>query len=187
VPRLLLTFDDGPGPSTPALLDVLGAAGVRATFFLLGANLELRREIAVRAAREGHELGNHTYSHARFDAIDVAALATELATTDELVRGVLAEVGRDETIRVRLPYGIVGDDPRLPMLAAVGREHVGWTADFADWLDPEPGELAARMRQHVDDQHARGLDAVLDLHDSSRAGAERSATVEAVRRLLSRA
>lgn len=185
MPRLVLTFDDGPGPSTPALLDVLAAANVRATFFVLGSNLELRREIAVRAAREGHELGNHTYSHARPDAIDRATFAAELARTDALIANVLREAGIIAAApRVRLPYGIVGDDPRVAMLAALDREHVGWTADFEDWLGGDPVDLASRMRAHVDAQHARGLDAVLDLHDSSRFGAERSATVDAVRLLL---
>lgn len=185
MPRLVLTFDDGPGPSTPALLDVLAAAGVTATFFVLGANLERRRAIAVRAAREGHELGNHTFTHARRDAIEHGLFADELARTDALIAGVMAEAGREvAAIRVRLPYGIVDGDPRVAMLAALGREHVGWTADFGDWLDPDPAVLAAAMRAHVAEQHARGLDAVLDLHDSSRLGAERTSTVEAVRRLL---
>ena len=185
MPRLILTFDDGPGPSTPALLDVLAVAGVTSTFFVLGANLERSRPIAVRAAREGHELANHTYSHARPDAIDARMLAAELARTDALIADVVAETGQaPRPIRMRLPYGIVDDDPRVPMLAGLGREHVGWTADFGDWLDRDPVELAAAMRTHVADQHARGVDAVLDLHDSSRLGAERAATVEAVRLLL---
>jgi chitin deacetylase len=184
--RTLFTFDDGPGPSTPALLDVLAAANMRATFFVLGENLERRRDIAVRAARAGHELGNHTYSHVRPDAIDHATFAAELARTDAMIADVLREAGIAAAAipRVRLPYGIVGDDPRVAMLAALGREHVGWTADFEDWLDPDPVALAARMREHIDAQHGRGLDAVLDLHDSSRLGAERAATVEAVRLLL---
>lgn len=187
MPRLLLTFDDGPGPSTPALLDVLAAASVRATFFVLGANVERAREICVRAAREGHEIGNHTYSHARPDEIDAAALADELAKTDALITDVLHEAGvATKSIRVRLPYGILGDDPRVSMLAALGRTHVGWTADFGDWSPSDPSELAARMRAHVVAQHAAGDDAIIDLHDSSRTGAERPATVEAVRLFLAR-
>ena len=187
MPRFELTFDDGPGPSTPALLDVLAAAGVRATFFVLGSNAERAREICVRAAREGHEIGNHTYSHARPDAIDAAAFADELARTDALITDIRREAGvAPAPIRVRLPYGVLGDDPRVPMLAALGRTHVGWTADFGDWSPSEPSELAARMRAHVVAQHAAGEDAVIDLHDSSRTGAERPATVEAVRLLLAR-
>jgi len=151
---------------------------VRATFFLLGANIERHPEIAERAAREGHELGNHTYSHAR--VLDEAALRDELARTDALILA----AGGPERPRVRLPYGILPGDTRPTMLERLGRPHVGWTADFADWLDPDPAILVAAMRAHVAEQHARGLDAVLDLHDSSRLGATRTSTVEAVQRLL---
>src|SRR5260370_34558410 len=71
-----LTVDDGPGPDTAALLDVLAAAGARATFFLLGRNVEEApwcgdparpRTVAVRAARERPVVGNHTYSDFRPD------------------------------------------------------------------------------------------------------------------------
>jgi len=167
---LTLTFDDGPGPSTPALLDVLAAAGVHATFFVLGCHLERRRDVALRIAREGHVLGNHTYSHARPHAIDARALADEIARTDALI----ADLVGPGVPPLRLPYGLVADDPRLPMITALGRAHVGWTAHFGDWLPCDPVELAARMRMHGDD-------AVLGLHDSSRTGAERPWTVEAVR------
>lgn len=180
---MILTFDDGPGPSTSALLDVLAAAGVKATLFVLGANVEARRDIAVRAAREGHELGNHTYSHARPGALDAVAFAAELARTDALIIDVLGDAGVVQpVIRVRLPYGIVGrDDPRVAVLSALGREHVGWTADFEDWLDPDPADLVEQMRRVI----ARQADAVVDLHDSSKLGARRDATVHAVRLLLS--
>ncbi|HEX4458060.1 MAG TPA: polysaccharide deacetylase family protein [Polyangia bacterium] len=184
--RVALTFDDGPGPATRALLDVLAAHDVRVTFFCLGRNLERLRDVAVDAARAGHLLGNHTYSHARPDAIGAAELTRELARTDELLRDVYAAAGvaAPAAIPVRLPYGVVGDDARLPMLAALGRAHTSWTADFADWLDPDPTTLCARMQAHIAAQAAGRRDAVLDLHDASRLLADRSATVAAVAQLL---
>ncbi|HEY5675883.1 MAG TPA: polysaccharide deacetylase family protein, partial [Myxococcales bacterium] len=102
-----LTFDDGPGPSTAELLDVLGASGVRATFFLLGRNLEeapwcgdpLRaRALAERASREGHALGNHTWSHLRPDRW--RELAADLRRGEDVVRSL-----RTGHVRFRLPYG----------------------------------------------------------------------------------
>lgn len=186
MPRVLLTFDDGPGPSTEALLDVLAAAATRATFFVLGANLEVRRATAIRAVREGHELGNHTFTHARPTAIELPQLAAELNKVDAMIRAIYLEAGvaAPATIQVRLPYGIAEHDPRVPWLASLGRVHAGWTADFADWEPCDARILATRMATHIATQHARGLDAVLDLHDSSRLGAERTATVQAVRLLL---
>jgi len=186
--RVALTFDDGPGPATPALLDVLAARGVHATFFLLGKNIERARDVAVRLAREGHVVGNHTFSHARPGAIAGAALVDELARNDALIAAVCAEAGVTprRPIPVRLPYGPAPDDDRLRALASMGRTHTHWTGDFGDWSEPppDPRQLAARMRAHVDAQARAGLAAVIDLHDSSRLYADRAATVEAVRLFL---
>jgi chitin deacetylase len=185
MPRVALTFDDGPGPATPRLLDVLAGRGVRATFFLLGRNLERAWEVAVRMAREGHVLGNHTFSHARPDAIAGAQLVDEIARTDVLLGDVWREAGVPPLapIPVRLPYGPAAGDPRLVALASIGRTHTHWTGDFGDWSDPPPvpSELASRMQAHVAQMEANGLAAVIDLHDSSKLYADRSATVEAVR------
>lgn len=178
-----MTFDDGPGPATPGLLDVLRAKGARATFFLLGQNVERARETAARLAREGHVVGNHSWSHPRADAVSEAAFVQEIRRTDALLAEVLGKPGPFPT---RLPYGPQPDDPRLRALASLGRTHVHWTGDFNDWArpPPDPAALAGAMRAHVAAQHAAGLDAVLDLHDSSRLFEDRSATATAVRLLL---
>jgi chitin deacetylase len=184
--RVALTFDDGPGPATPALLDVLAARGIKATFFLLGMNIERSREVVIRLLREGHTAGNHSHAHPRPDATDEARFVKEIRRNDALLLEVASQAGVTllEPIPVRLPYGPIADDPRLRALAALGRSHVHWTADFEDWKDPPPGAMAKKMREHIDAQKVLGLDAVLDLHDSSREFADRSATVEAVRLLL---
>jgi peptidoglycan/xylan/chitin deacetylase (PgdA/CDA1 family) len=178
VTTVALSFDDGPGPATPALLDLLAARGVRATFFFLGRNVERARETAERAAREGHVLGNHTYTHARPGVLDERAFADEIARTDRL----LLEVGARAPIPLRLPYGPQENDPRPSWLRALGRRHLHWTADFADWSEPppDPAELAARLGAQV----AAQPEAVIDLHDSSKLFADRRATVEAVRLFL---
>lgn len=187
--RLALTFDDGPGPATPRLLDVLRAKGARATFFLLGSNIERSREVAVRLAREGHVLGNHSWTHPKPDGITEAAFVEEIRRTDRLLAEIRRSAGLAELpgpFPVRLPYGPAPADPRLRALASLGRTHVHWTGDFQDWVQPppKPDALAAAFRAHVNAQTAAGLDTVLDLHDSSRRFEDRSATAEAVRMLL---
>jgi peptidoglycan-N-acetylglucosamine deacetylase len=211
-PVFALTFDDGPGPSTAALLDVLREAGVKATFFLLGRNVveapwgdaPSARSMAVRAAREGHSLGNHTYSHFRPDRW--RELKADALKGAEIVRDVLREAGSSQTfVPFRLPYGVrlvegtlpapsgtlntVSIDPRLPVIASLGLAHQHWTADFEDWtMKTGDGEkLAAAMVSHVLQVEALGLDAVMDLHDSgtgSASGYARPATVEGVRLFL---
>jgi chitin deacetylase len=202
-----LTFDDGPGPSTSALLDVLRDQGVRATFFLLGRNVEeapwcddpaRARGIAERALREGHVLGNHTYSHLR------PARWREFAADVRRGEAVLRLL-RPGPIPFRLPYGIqrvegafplgsTGDllDPRVAVIASMGLTHQHWTSDFDDWTlrASDAPALAARMTAHVDQCQSAGLDAVLDLHDSgtgSSFGYDRPATVEGVKLFLQEA
>ena len=61
-----LTFDDGPIPEcTPAVLDILGEAGVKATFFMVGENAERYADLLARIREEGHGVGNHTYHHVK--------------------------------------------------------------------------------------------------------------------------
>jgi peptidoglycan-N-acetylglucosamine deacetylase len=202
-----LTFDDGPGPSTSGLLDVLRDQGVRATFFLLGRNVEeapwcgdpaRARAVAERAVREGHVLGNHTYSHFRPDRW--REFAADVRRGEAVLR-----LLRPRPIPFRLPYGIqrvegafplgsAGEqmDPRLAVIASMGLAHQHWTSDFDDWtLRASDGRgLASRMIAHVDQCQAAGIDAVLDLHDSgtgSSFGYERPATVEGVKLLLQEA
>ena len=183
-----LTFDDGPGPSTNALLDVLAKHGCSATFFVLGKNLERIPQTAMRAVREGHRLGNHAYTHARPGELDASQFASELERTDALIVRTheLAGVSPPPFIPVRLPYGPEEHDVRTQVLAERGRSHVHWTQNFSDWRMEiaDAPSLAHAMRAHVQAQTDAGLEAVLLLHDSSRRFDERAATVEAVRIFL---
>ncbi|WP_175919388.1 polysaccharide deacetylase family protein [Burkholderia pyrrocinia] len=185
-----LSFDDGPGPSTPPLLDVLRAASCKATFFLLGKNLAGALDVAARMAREGHRLGNHTHSHARPGALADDVLIDEIETTDALIREAyrLARVPAPDAIPLRLPYGLVPQDNRAGVLARLRREHTGWTAILDDWQRPAPSPdaLFDAMRAHVADSAARHRDVLFCMHDGSRHGEARPNTVEAVRLFLNR-
>jgi chitin deacetylase len=160
----------------------------------------------VRALREGHVVGNHTWSHLRPE--HWLELAEDLRRNDDLLRGLMKEAGvAERPIPVRLPYGVrlveqtvvaptgttnaVALDPRLAVLASLGRTHVHWTADFDDWTltAADASTLAVRMLAHVEQNASLGLDAVLDLHDSgsggnSRWGFSREATAGALRDFL---
>ncbi|WP_175975526.1 polysaccharide deacetylase family protein [Burkholderia sp. BCC1047] len=184
------SFDDGPGPSTPALLDVLRDASCAATFFVLGKHLPGARDVATSIAREGHRLGNHTYSHAKPGALADAALIDEIDTTDALIRDVYrrAGVAAPDAIPLRLPYGLMPHDDRAAVLAHLQREHTGWTAILDDWQRPAPSSQALfdAMCAHVDACTAQHRDVLFCLHDRSRHGDARPNTVEAVRLFLNR-
>ncbi|MFC3687192.1 polysaccharide deacetylase family protein [Aquipuribacter hungaricus] len=93
-----LTFDDGPSLHTPAVLDALGARGVRGVFFVTGAAVQAHPDIARRIVREGHVIANHTWSHpqavpgaavyGRFDALPVAVQIDEITRTTDTIRAV---------------------------------------------------------------------------------------------------
>ena len=143
--QIHLTFDDGPHPvNTPKLLDELRQAGVSATFFVLGKNLEKPRgkELVERAAAEGHQIGNHSYSHPHLTELSGARIREEILKTEELIGGA------DKGVKVfRPPYG-----HRNSLVDRVARELgyslVSWTVDSLDW-DPK--------HQHSWVQHAAEL------------------------------
>jgi peptidoglycan/xylan/chitin deacetylase (PgdA/CDA1 family) len=192
-----LTFDDGPGPSTESLLDVLAQAGVKATFFILGRNVEqppwtnpandreAARKIVRRALREGHTVANHTMSHP--PSTLPAPFMQEVKEMDELIKTLRrsSDVPSDFAIPVRLPYGEQAHDPRAREMDLRRREHVGWTSAFGDWLDRSAEDIAADMCAHVEEFESIGLRSVLLLHDGSESAPyERRRTVEAVRQFL---
>jgi peptidoglycan/xylan/chitin deacetylase (PgdA/CDA1 family) len=124
-PRVALTFDDGPTSArVDTLLGLLGARGVRATFFVTGRELALAPEAGRRLVAAGHELGNHTYSHRRLVLVAPSTVRGEVERTDSLIRA----VGHVGGIHFRPPYGykLVA----LPWyLARSGRTTVTWDVE----------------------------------------------------------
>ena len=134
-----LTFDDGPSRATPELLKYLAAEGIRATFFQCGMNVERHPEIARQVRDAGHEIGNHTYSHARLcpqisrkpNLRSPGNIFRELARTQEVLKRV---VGVTPTL-FRPPYGLrwwgLGKAQRR-----LGLLGVLWTVIAHDWEWP---------------------------------------------------
>lgn len=97
-----LTFDDGPTPdATTKVLSILRERGVRATFFVIGGELERNPELGQRIVQEGHELGNHSYSHERMVLKTPSFIRDEIERTDQLIRN----TGYPGSIHFRPPYG----------------------------------------------------------------------------------
>src|SRR6185437_6636939 len=98
--EIALTFDDGPSEWTPLILDLFKAHGARATFFVLGASTDGREDIVRRAAAEGHEIGNHTFSHPDPEQLADDVLRDELERAGSLLESL---VGR-RPMHFRPPY-----------------------------------------------------------------------------------
>lgn len=171
-----LTFDDGPNdPYTSRILDVLDREHVPATFFLVGTNVEASPETARRMVSSGHAIGNHSYSHPRFDRLSAFEIEREI----EQGANVLARVLGVRTRLVRPPYGLYG-----PGLEGVchrrGEWIAGWSAQASDWNPRTPDEIAERIERLV---HPG---AIILLHDGKETeqGVDREATALAVARLV---
>jgi peptidoglycan/xylan/chitin deacetylase (PgdA/CDA1 family) len=128
---------------TASLLDTLGAAGVRATFFVQGRWAEAEPELAARIAAEGHLVGNHTHHHARMTMLSRAGLARDVRAAE---KAIAAATGADPRPWFRCPFGSGGNDPRIvDGLARLGYVDVGWDVDGLDW----DGRSAARLEASV--------------------------------------
>lgn len=122
-----LTFDDGPSRYTPQLLDMLTDYGIPATFFLLGKQAELHPNLVRRIVAEGHEVGNHSYSHPNLRLIPPARKAEEIQRTDAILR----ELGASP-LYLRPPYGTY-DRFTVDIADALGLSVMLWSVDSRDW------------------------------------------------------
>ena len=172
--RIALTFDDGPGEATPAVLDMLRRAGIHATFFLCGQNVERYPELARRIAQEGHEIGNHTYSHPRLLGRTPGKIAWEIEHTQNIIS---YRTGQTPTL-FRPPYGLRWFG-LFPVLKRNGLTSVMWSVNSRDWKRPH-----TKIVQRVIQETHPG--AIILFHDGvpPRKSGNRQVTVEALRDIL---
>lgn len=122
-----LTFDDGPSNYTADLLDMLNEYGIPATFFMLGKNVNLRPDLVRRMVAEGHEVGNHSWSHPQLRHLSEAQQLEELGRTSAALRNLGAEPRF-----VRPPYGAF-NDTTINVARQLGMSIVLWSLDSNDW------------------------------------------------------
>jgi len=129
-PHLALTFDDGPhGSLTPRLLDMLAQRDVKATFYVIGRNVEAYPDIARRIVAEGHEIANHTFTHPALSKLTSARVAEELRRTHEIV----LDVTGVRMTNLRPPYGAFNDQVRQVAFDGHGYDTIMWSVDPLDW------------------------------------------------------
>lgn len=138
-----LTFDDGPMPgATEDVLSVLNEEGVKATFFVMGADLEKNVEQGRKIVAAGHELGNHTYSHDRMVLKSPSFIASEIERTDQLIRQAMYQ----GAIHFRPPFG--KKLFLLPLyLARHSRKTITWDVEPETY--PEIASDSNRIVEHV--------------------------------------
>src|SRR5437870_2094590 len=141
-PYIAMTFDDGPSATlTPKLLDLLAARHIKATFFVIGENVAEHPEIVARAAREGHEIGNHSWSHPNFAKMSEDRVHQQLWRTDDAIR---SATGIRPTL-LRPPYGSVTEREKRWIHDEFGYRIILWDVDPYDWKRPGPAVVRNRI------------------------------------------
>jgi peptidoglycan-N-acetylglucosamine deacetylase len=175
--RPLLTFDDGPhAQGTPAALDLLRAADVRATFFLVGEQVERSPGLAAEIAAAGHEVALHCHRHRCLLRLTPRQVRDDLRRAETTIADATGQLPR----RYRPPYGIF-NAAALVLARAHGWEPLLWSKDGRDWHRRATADsIAARATQGV-----RRSDVIL-LHDADHYSAPGSwrQTVAALPRIL---
>ncbi len=182
--KIALTFDDGPDPDwTPQILDILKAKHVPATFFIVGKNAEMSPRLVQRMVDEGHDVGNHTFTHPNLGDSPPGIVALELNATQRLFE---ALTGRSMRL-FRAPY--FGDaepttaDELVPIKLAqkLGYIAVGLHVDPDDWKRPPTAQIVSSVLTQVDTRNPGRHGQVVLLHDG---GGDRSHTVAALPQII---
>ena len=174
-----LTIDDGPNPEvTPAVLDLLDAAGARATFFCIAEHAQAHPQLCREIMRRGHSVQNHSHRHSHtFSLLGLHGIKRELTRAQDA----LAQITGQRPRFFRAPAGL--RNPFLaPVLHELGLELVSWTRRGFDTVKRDPADVLARL--------TRGLRAgdILLLHDGhgARTAAGRPVVLEVLPALLQR-
>jgi peptidoglycan/xylan/chitin deacetylase (PgdA/CDA1 family) len=175
--EVALTFDDGPDPEvTPGVLELLAAAGARASFFCIGERAAARPELVAEIVRRGHRVENHSHRHSHwFSLLGPRAAAREV---DRAQAALAAAAGRPP-VWFRAPAGL-----RSPwfglLLARRGLALASWTRRGFDTVDRDPGRVSRRLLAGL------GAGDVLLLHDggAARTAGGRPVVLEALPRVL---
>lgn len=176
--EVALTFDDGPDPEwTPRILEILRKRRVKATFFVIGQDAEAHPELVRRIVEEGHELGNHSYTHPNLALSSERQVELELNATQRLIQTI---TGRSTTL-FRPPYNADGRPQDRQELFPIRIAQESNYLTVLENIDPEDWERpgADAILQRVKDLRAEGN--IILLHDG---GGNRAQTVEALPAIL---
>ena len=139
---IAMTFDDGPSAKlTPQLLDILKARNMHVTFFVVGENAKEHPEILKRAVAEGHEIGNHSWSHPNLAKMSDEAVRSELDRTKDAI---VAAIGTQPDL-MRPPYGSLSAAQRKWVHADLGYKIILWDVDPNDWKRPGSAVVEQRI------------------------------------------
>lgn len=143
-PSIAITFDDGPSSRyTGRLLDGLKERNVKASFFLIGENAEENPELVERIYKEGHLIGNHTYSHVQMTHLSEEAAVREIERTDQVISAITGE----HVAYMRPPFGAWQRELEVRMEVLP----VLWSVDPLDWTTENVDEIVSKVVTEVEE------------------------------------
>lgn len=164
VKKVALTFDDGPNADyTGMLLDGLKERGVRATFFVLGSEVELYPQLVKRASEEGHLIGVHAYKHVNLRQLSDAEAVEQIDRTN----GAIYRATGQYASYIRPPYGCWKED----LDYEVQMVEVLWDIDPRDWATTSSDLVVQRVLNEVEE------DSIILLHDASESSVQAAFTI----------
>ena len=142
-PMVALTFDDGPGPYTADLLEMLEKNGARATFFMLGQNATIYQDTVKKMADIGCELGSHSYDHPDLTTLKADEIKNQMTRTNQAIANA---AGQNATL-MRPPYGSISSKVR----ENVGLPMILWSIDTLDWKTRDAKKTIEAVMDNVQD------------------------------------
>lgn len=137
-----LTIDDGPWKYTEELLDILEKHDIKATFFLIGCNIELYPDKTVSINNDNHQIALHGYTHKSFTKLSLNEVVNELEETNNL----LDELDIDKTNIVRPPTGSIND-----AVKSLDYVYVLWDVDTMDWKTKDKDKIITEIEQNIEE------------------------------------
>lgn len=137
-----LTFDDGPNAATTSqALDILAKYHVKGTFFMLGKNVAGNEQLVKRVHDEGHEIGNHSWSHPQLPTLALEQAKKQIEDTQAALRAVIGESPK----MMRPPYGAINDTIRN----AVDMSFIMWNVDSLDWKNRNTASIMEQVKKQT--------------------------------------
>lgn len=137
-PYIAITFDDGPNPETTnKLLKMLEQRGIKATFFVLGSRAVQSPEILKQMVAQGHEIGNHSWSHPILPKVGVAEADRQITQTSDAIEKITGK----KPIYLRPPYGAMSASLRKHIEDKYDLTFIYWSVDTLDWKNKNPDKI----------------------------------------------
>jgi peptidoglycan-N-acetylglucosamine deacetylase len=141
-PYIAMTFDDGPhATNTAKLLDMAAKRRIKLTFFVLGQCVQENPAVLQREVAEGHEIGNHSWSHPNLAKLSDEAVRSQLRRTDDLI----VKIAGVKPKLMRPPYGELTRRQRIWVNHDFNYKVILWDVDPLDWKRPGPSIVASRI------------------------------------------